>query len=285
MLRNTAQAALRGFGTWWMDLPAQGWFNDAAHLGGEGPPAAGRAGDAQARPALHAGDRGDSGRGQHVSSDGRLERCRETADLRRPGRLGAAAARLTGSSRWRTCWRAKCPRNCRSSSPPGPCARRTVVPSRTSRPPNTTRVWCYAPGYLLPDRADIAAMTEVTGFKHRAVSPSSAEATPTEAGRKDGPDGTVGAERSHSTLVRGRGDPAETLATYNDGSPAVAVRRSPRGLDIFVGVPALTPELGARVRPDGGRASVHGRKRRRLGRRGISFDSGAQYWSARDSNR
>jgi len=30
MLRNTAQASLRGFGTWWMDLPGQGWFNDAA---------------------------------------------------------------------------------------------------------------------------------------------------------------------------------------------------------------------------------------------------------------
>ncbi len=29
MRRNTAQAAIRGFGTWWMDLPAQGWFNDA----------------------------------------------------------------------------------------------------------------------------------------------------------------------------------------------------------------------------------------------------------------
>ncbi|HUS81376.1 MAG TPA: beta-galactosidase, partial [Armatimonadota bacterium] len=30
MLRNTAQAALRGFATWWMDLPAQGWFDDPA---------------------------------------------------------------------------------------------------------------------------------------------------------------------------------------------------------------------------------------------------------------
>ncbi len=38
-------------------------------------------------------------------------------------------------------------------------------------------------------------------------------------------------------------NPAEPLATYQDGSPAVAVRRSPRGLDIFLGVPALTPEL------------------------------------------
>ena len=29
MLRNTAQASLRGFGTWWMDLPGQGWFNSS----------------------------------------------------------------------------------------------------------------------------------------------------------------------------------------------------------------------------------------------------------------
>jgi hypothetical protein len=33
------------------------------------------------------------------------------------------------------------------------------------------------------------------------------------------------------------------LATYQNGSPAVALRSSRRGLDIFVGVPALTPEL------------------------------------------
>ena len=29
LTRNVAQAALRGFGTWWMDLCASGWFNDA----------------------------------------------------------------------------------------------------------------------------------------------------------------------------------------------------------------------------------------------------------------
>ncbi len=28
LLRNTAQCALRNFGTWWMDLGATGWFND-----------------------------------------------------------------------------------------------------------------------------------------------------------------------------------------------------------------------------------------------------------------
>ena len=35
----------------------------------------------------------------------------------------------------------------------------------------------------------------------------------------------------------------ETLATYSDGTPAVAVRRSEKGIDVFVGVPQLTPEL------------------------------------------
>jgi hypothetical protein len=29
LLCNTAQASLRGFGTWWMDLPGKGWFDDA----------------------------------------------------------------------------------------------------------------------------------------------------------------------------------------------------------------------------------------------------------------
>ena len=28
LIRNTTQCALRNFGTWWMDLPAEGWFND-----------------------------------------------------------------------------------------------------------------------------------------------------------------------------------------------------------------------------------------------------------------
>jgi hypothetical protein len=35
----------------------------------------------------------------------------------------------------------------------------------------------------------------------------------------------------------------EVWATYADGSPAVAVRRSGNGHDVFVGVPQLTPEL------------------------------------------
>ena len=29
MLRNTAQEAIRGFGSWWMDLPGMGWYDSA----------------------------------------------------------------------------------------------------------------------------------------------------------------------------------------------------------------------------------------------------------------
>jgi len=111
------------------------------------------------------------------------------------------------------------------------------------RPPNTTRVWCYAPGFLLPDRADMAAMNEVTGFKHRVVSPGSAEVIPTEAGHKVGLTKPWGPKEPIHPLFTVEANPAETLATFKDGSPAVALRHSRRGLDIFVGVPALTPEL------------------------------------------
>ena len=132
-----------------------------------------------------------------------------------------------------------------------PAERRAL---KVNRPANTTRVWCYAPGYLLPDRFDIAAMSEVTGFNHRAVSPASAEVTPTEVGRKLGLTEPWGPKETIQPLFTVEANPAETLATYKDGSPAVAVRRSPRGLDIFLGVPALTPEL---IRAFARMADVH----------------------------
>ena len=88
MRRNTAQAAIRGFGTWWMDLPAQGWFNDAriweemVLLRPRGRR------DARAPRALHPGDRGHRGRGEHVPSARRLGRVRQRPDLRRPRGAG-----------------------------------------------------------------------------------------------------------------------------------------------------------------------------------------------------
>ena len=185
MLRNTAQAALRGFGTWWMDLPAEGWFNDAGiwEVQKELLPVE-RAMLKRTRPftpeiAAILGEDSLCHLTGGASVAARPQIYDARADL---GRCGAPYGQFTLTD----ALAGKVPAKLQiflaawSLTP----AERFALASR--RPPHTTRVWCYAPGYLLPDRADIAAMGELTGFKHRAVSPMSAEATPTEAGRKLG---------------------------------------------------------------------------------------------------
>jgi hypothetical protein len=111
------------------------------------------------------------------------------------------------------------------------------------RTPGTVRVWCYAPGYLYPDRADIAGIKELTGFEAQPANVATAEATPTEAGKKLGLAAPWGPKHPILPLFSVKASADETLATYSDGTPAVAVRRSQQGIDVFVGVPQLTPEL------------------------------------------
>ncbi len=267
MLRNTAQAALRGFGTWWMDLPGQGWFNDAAiweqivrlrpvdeamarrdtpftpeiaaiidedsmcHLTGGSAVAA--------RPLIYEGraalGRSGAPYGQYLLEDalaGRvparlqffLSAWRVTPEQRKalagkrlaaPLRTGGAAGLWTRMKGWAGMGQAK----------------------------DVTRVWCWAPGYLCPDRADAAGMEEVTGFKARAVALSAAEVAPTEIGRKHGLTRAWGPKAKIEPLFCAEASPCEVWATYDDGSAAVAVRRTRTGHDVFVGVPQLTPEL------------------------------------------
>ena len=54
------------------------------------------------------------------------------------------------------------------------------------RNPGTTRVWCYAPGYVYPDRCDVAGIKEITGFEAAVAKVATAEVVPSEAGRKLG---------------------------------------------------------------------------------------------------
>ncbi len=267
MLRNTAQAALRGFGTWWMDLPGQGWFNDAAiwqeivrlrpvdeamarrdkpftpeiaaiidedsmcHLTG---------GSALAvRPLIYEGraalGRSGAPYGQYLLSD--------VLEGKVPARVQffLSAWRLTGEQRQAL------------------KEKRLTAPLRTEdgtgfwnkvsgwfgagHAAEVTRVWCWAPGYLYPDRADVAGIKEVTGFAAKAVSLPTAEVTPTEIGRKHGLTQAWGPKAKIEPLFSVTATPDEVLAAYSDGSPAVAMRRSSAGLDVFVGVPQLTPEL------------------------------------------
>lgn len=243
MLRNTAQAALRGFGTWWMDLPGQGWFNDPeiwkeqvllkpveeamlartkpftpdiAAIVGEDSMCHLTGGSAvAARPLVYEG-RAAIGRcgapyGQYALVDATAGKI--------PARLQLflAAWSLTPQQR---------------------------SDLQRNRAQGTTRVWCWAPGYLFPDRADVAAMTQMTGFRHRLVDLPTAEVTATAEGQKLGLAAKWGPTVPIQPLFAVEdARPEEVLATYSDGSAAVAMRRSAAGLDVFVGVPMLTPEL------------------------------------------
>lgn len=261
MLRNTAQEALRGFGSWWMDLPAQGWFNDAriwqemvrlrpvddamlrrrrpftpdvAMITDEDSMCHLTGGSTVAAQPLTYSVRADFGRmgapyGQYLFADVLAGKV--------PAQLQVFLSAWVLSSD----------------------QRRALAARRSA---GTTRVWCWAPGFLYPDRQDVTGIADVTGFKARRVNLPSAEVTPTEEGRKRGLLAPFGPRAAIQPLFAVEARPEETWATYADGSVAVAGRRHSRGggasettssaggapvvdtgWDIFVGTPRLTPEL------------------------------------------
>jgi hypothetical protein len=258
LLRNTAQAALRGNGCWWMDLFGDGWYNDPAiwqpmvqlravdaamvrrarpftpeiaAIIGEASMCHLTEGAALAAAPLISKSRADFGRsgapyGQYLLSDVLENRAAPRVQfflsawmLTPEQRTVLAAQKRTGF------WRSLA----------------ETLGVLTS--PHTTRVWCWAPGYLYPDRADAAGIQEVTGFKAKAVDLPTAEATPTGLGQSLGLRETWGPKAKIVPLFSVEAEPDEIWAVWSDGSPAVAMRRSKRTTDVFLGVPQLTPEL------------------------------------------
>ncbi len=253
MLRNTAQAALRGFGTWWMDLPAQGWFDDAriweelvrlqpvdramARRARRFTPEIAAVLDEDSMCHLTGGSE-PVGRGLIYDCRAALGRCgapygqyllRDLLEGRVDAKLQVllAAWALTADQR---------------------------AGLERLRATESTRVWCYAPGYIRPDRLDVAGIEEVTGFAARPVEPETTMVTPTEAGRALGLTEPWGVSAPVRPLFTVEAEPEETLATYADGSPAVVLRRAAHGSDVFLGVPRLTPAL---VRALARHAGVH----------------------------
>lgn len=247
MLRNTAQEAIRGFGSWWMDLPAQGWFNDAriwemqvklapvdAALAQREKPYAPQVAAIVDEDSMCHLTGGSGAFAKPLVYDGRAALARSGApygqyllqdviDNKVPARLQVYL------SAWAL----------------DPAERAALA-----RPhPNSVRAWCYAPGYIFADKLDAAGIKEVTGFEVKPVTFLPAAVTPTEAGLKAGltegwePKKPWGPDEPIKPLFAAVATPAETWATYPDGSPAVAVRLTARGTDVFVGVPQLTPEL------------------------------------------
>ncbi len=259
LLRNTAQAALRGNGCWWMDLFGDGWYNDRAlwepmvqlkavdaamaHRSKPFSPEIGAiidessmcclsAGSAvAARPLLYtvrtAFGRCGAPYGQYLMPDvlegrvsPRVQFFLSAWMLTPDQRKALAAQREIGF--WRTVGESF----------------GVLTPFRT------TRVWCWAPGYLYPDRADVTGIREITGFAATRIALPTAKVIPTRAGRRLGLKEAWGPQDEIHPLFTVEADPEEVLAVWeDDGSPAVAARSSEAGTDVFVGVPQLTPEL------------------------------------------
>jgi len=116
-------------------------------------------------------------------------------------------------------------------------------------------VGCYAPGMHDGNRTSLEAMHELTGFRLVRASPARAWATPTEAGRQLGLKTAFGVDAPVTPLFAASdASPAETLATYPDGSVAAALRQGRNGWSLFVGAPGLTSDL---LRLAARKAGVH----------------------------
>lgn len=251
--RNVAQEATRNFATWWMDLAMTGWFNaprlweemkrlesaDRLFLDQPLPftPQVAAVIDEQSMLATSAS-------AWTVTEPGIYQ-------VRRPlGRLGAPYGQylLDDVLRGRVAAKLYVFLNAWRLS----AAQRRNLDRHTR---HAFRIWCYAPGLYDTDRESPEAMRELTGFRLAAVSPPRAWATPTAAGRQLGLQNAFGVETPVAPLFAAAdATPDEILATYPDGSAAVAMRKTGRGCSLFVGVPGLSSDL---LRVAARRAGVH----------------------------
>ncbi|HEY5909085.1 MAG TPA: beta-galactosidase [Verrucomicrobiae bacterium] len=253
LLRNLAEEASRNFATWWMDLGMTGWFND---------------------------DRMWDDMRRFAAVDESLLRDPQPYRPQVSAVIDERAMRLTSASAWRLTepgiYQARRPL-ARLGAPYGQYllddVLRGSVPARLRIFLNAwqlssgdrkqlaivTRqgcsVWCYAPGLYDGSRESADSMREVTGFRLVPVSPAKAWATPTDAGRKAGLKTAFGTDGPLAPLFAVTdATTAENLATYPDGSCAVALRKRGAGWSFFVGAPGLTPDL---LRVAAVRAGVH----------------------------
>jgi len=240
--RNVAQEALRNQASWWMDLGATGWFRDEAMW--------------QAMKGLEAIDLPmlraptafvpevaailDERSMDYVAAGGSAVTRPGVYEVRTAlGRMGAPYGQylFDDAVAGRVPARLKVFLNAWNV----PSAARRKLAQAT---PGEVRIWCYAPGYF--DETGVAAngMRELTGFEVQPVAPASAWAEPSERGRALGLTAGFGAKGAVRPLFAAR--PAagvQVLATYADGSVAVALRQDANGAVFFVGAPGLTAEL------------------------------------------
>lgn len=253
LLRNTAQCAVRNFGTWWMDLGATGWFNDPGmweqmqRLASIDRPLLEHPRPFRPEVAAVIHERSmvrTSAAASLVTAPGIYE-------VRRPlGRMGAPygqyllediiADRVDAKMYvFLNAW-------CLT-----PAERKQLLAATRGR----LKIWCFAPGYQEPERISPEAMQELTGLRLVPLAKAKALATPTGAGQMLGLKEKFGPDKVIEPLFAAEdAKPEEVLARYPDGSAAVALRHTADGWSLFVGPPGLTADL---LRIAARKAGVH----------------------------
>ena len=246
LLRNVGQEACRNFATWWMDLGGTGWFNDrrfwdtmkalealdeplTARPQTYHPPMAAvvdedsmmwvaETGHRVTRPLLYEGRavfaRTGVPFGQYLFDDvvnGQVDTARVFVFL----------------NAWNV----------------GTATRQKLLQSTRDK----VRVWCYAPGLLGNGDDSLEGMGQLTGFALRQMPKDTPPvATPTAAGKRLGFEDELSIKDPVAPLFAVTDASSdEILATYPDGSPAIAFREDAtgNGASVFVGVPNLSPTL------------------------------------------
>lgn len=256
LTRNVAQESLRNMGTWWMDLGSTGWFNDAAMW--------------QAMARLEALDQPMLRRptpfrpqvAAIIDERAMLRLAPAGSSLAAPaiyearralGRMGAPYGQYllddVGDPRLRprlyvmlNPWALPAGLSAQPGAEPGAAS---TCASLLRAMHGAARIWCFAPGYFEGNRrASPQAMRRLTGFTLTPSAPQNAWATPTLAGRRLGLTQPLGIQsRLNPLLAASDATESETLATYPDGSAAIALRRTKSGPSLFIGVPGLSSEL------------------------------------------
>ncbi len=245
VLRNGVQATLRNMGTWWMDLCRNGWFDDPTLWAAFAPfqPVADEMLKLKQpfQPEVAA----------VVDEKSMLLLAPHSFEVGGPigaarsvlGRLGApygqylqddvAEGKVPNAKLYLflTAWKMT-------------AQERATLKAQTK---GKTCLWGYGAGYWDGDTASLYAMHDLTGFQVKQITPKTLTVTPTDAGKKLGLVTAFGrpvpAKALTPLFAASDATPDEILATFDDGSTAVALRHTPDGVSIFCGSPTLSTEL------------------------------------------
>ena len=245
LLRNVGQEACRNFATWWMDLGGTGWFNDRrfwdtmkALEALDGPLTSH---PIPYRPAIAAVVDEDAmmwvaETGHRVTRplmyEGRAAFARSGVPFGQYLLDDVAAGRVDSADLFvfLNAWHLDKP------------TREKVLAATKDK----VRVWCYAPGLLATEASDLEGMHGLTGFHFRRMPEGTAPvAAPTELGKSLGLEELSVKDPVAPLFAVADARPEEILATYSDGSPAIAIRADAdgTGASVFVGVPNVSPAL------------------------------------------